>query len=85
MSKAEKRLEAIRTNPKNVRFEDLCSAAERLGFVHERTSGSHHIFRHPGPPAETLDLQPGKDGKAKPYQVDDFLEAIDRLFPELDQ
>jgi predicted RNA binding protein YcfA (HicA-like mRNA interferase family) len=82
MSQAEKRLEAIRNNPKNVDFDELCWAATRSGFVLERTSGSHRIFRHPDDPEEMLDLQPGRDGKAKPYQVKDFLEALDRLFPE---
>jgi predicted RNA binding protein YcfA (HicA-like mRNA interferase family) len=84
MSKAEKRLEAIRANPNDVRFETLISVAERLGFVHLGTGGSHGQYRHPGPPPEHLTLQPRSDGKAKPYQVKQFLQAVDRLFEEQD-
>jgi predicted RNA binding protein YcfA (HicA-like mRNA interferase family) len=85
MSRREKRLEAIRNNPKDVRFDDLCACAASYGFIHDRTAGSHHIYRHEQPPHRMLDLQPGKDGKAKEYQVKDFLAALDDIFPELDQ
>lgn len=50
----------------NVSFKDLCELLKKLGF-HERTRGSHHIFRK-GEIEEKINLQ--KDGsKAKPYQV----------------
>ncbi len=84
MTKAEKRLDAIRNNPNDVRFEDLCGAAVASGFVHVRTNASHRIYRHPDHPEEMLNLQPGPNGKAKPYQVIQFLKAHDRLFPEQD-
>jgi len=80
----EKLLEAIRNNPAGVGFEDLCNCAEHFDFELVRTSGSHKIFRHPGPPPQMLDLQPRADGKAKPYQVKQFLKAYDVLHPESD-
>jgi hypothetical protein len=49
-----------------IRFEDLCSLLERLGFE-VRVKGSHHVFRLAGV-EEMINLQ--RDGnKAKPYQV----------------
>ncbi len=54
------------TSDANVRFNDLCTLLERLGFE-QRTRGSHHVFRCAGV-EEKVNLQ--KDGnKAKPYQV----------------
>ena len=54
------------TSDANVRFNDLCTLLERLGFE-QRTRGSHHVFRCVGV-EEKVNLQ--KDGnKAKPYQV----------------
>lgn len=72
-----KRLEAIRANPKDVRFDELCRILERLGFEEVRRRGSHRIFRKAGV-ADLVNLQSTADGKAKRYQVDQVLELIDR-------
>ena len=49
-----------------IRFDELCSLLESLGFE-KRVSGSHHLFRKSGV-EERVNLQ--RDGKhAKPYQV----------------
>ena len=49
-----------------IRFDELCSLLESLGFD-KRVSGSHHLFRKSGV-EERINLQ--RDGKhAKPYQV----------------
>jgi hypothetical protein len=52
---------------RNIRFSDLCRLLQDLGFV-ERIAGDHHIFHMEGV-HEIINLQPLKDGKAKPYQV----------------
>jgi predicted RNA binding protein YcfA (HicA-like mRNA interferase family) len=50
----------------SIRFDDLCSLLEDLGFE-MRVNGSHHIFRRGGV-EEKVNLQ--RDGNnAKPYQV----------------
>lgn len=51
----------------NVDFGELCALLELLGYT-KRISGDHFIFRKAGKP-EIINLQPRKDGKAKPYQV----------------
>ena len=49
-----------------IRFDELCSLLESLGFE-KRVRGSHHLFRKTGV-QEMINLQ--KDGaQAKPYQV----------------
>ena len=62
--------------PHNVRFRDMVSLAEALGFRVERIEGSHHILTHPHIP-ELLNLQEVK-GQAKPYQVRQLLQLIER-------
>jgi hypothetical protein len=76
MSKADKLLESVRNNPKNVRFLDAVKVAESF-FGSPRIVGSHHVFTCPS--GLRVNLQPGKDGKAKGYQVEQLLEAIDSL------
>ena len=54
------------TSDASIRFEDLCSLLEALGFA-RRSKGSHNIFRKSGI-EERINLQ--RDGNnAKPYQV----------------
>ncbi len=51
----------------NIRFTDLRKLLLDLGFK-ERIKGDHHIYYQTGI-TEIINLQPLKDGKAKPYQV----------------
>jgi hypothetical protein len=65
----------ILAGSRNVRFEDVCRLAEGFGFQLDRTSGSHHIFRHPL--GLMLNLQPDRNGQAKPYQVRQLLGLVE--------
>ena len=62
------------TSNANINFDDLCQLLRHMGF-RERTKGSHRIFSKPGV-VEILNLQPGRDGKAKCYQVKQVRELI---------
>lgn len=54
------------TSDASIRFDDLCSLLESVGFA-KRSNGSHNIFRKSGV-EERINLQ--RDGNnAKPYQV----------------
>ena len=44
MVKKEKLLEKIKTNPKNIRFEDLCNVLKDRGYDIINTKGSHYSF-----------------------------------------
>jgi hypothetical protein len=70
MNKHEKTKEHILsgTSFANVHFDDLCGLLTHLGFGSRVTASSHHIFTREGV-SEIINLQPGRDGKAKPYQV----------------
>ena len=60
----------------NVRFEEFCKAAESFGFKFRGGKGSHRIFVREGV-KELLNFQNVK-GKAKPYQVKQFIKIIER-------
>ena len=61
---------------KNIRFQEMLTLIQAFGFRISRVSGSHHIFTHPDIP-ELLNLQ-NVDGKAKPYQIRQFLGLIEQ-------
>jgi predicted RNA binding protein YcfA (HicA-like mRNA interferase family) len=61
---------------KNIRFGEMVELVETFGFRLSRVSGSHHIFVHPQV-AELVNLQ-DVDGKAKPYQIRQFLKLVER-------
>lgn len=68
--------EKLKRNPKNVRFETICKAAIAFGFEFKGCKGSHRIFVKTGI-REMLNFQNVK-GKAKPYQVKQFLKIIEK-------
>ena len=68
--------EKLKNNPKNVRFDTLCNYAEVFGFRYRGGKGSHKIFVKDGI-REMLNFQDIK-GKAKPYQVRQLLNVIDK-------
>jgi hypothetical protein len=67
--------EKILAGSRNVRFEDVSRLAQGFGFQLDRTSGSHHIFRHPL--GLMLNLQPDRNRQAKPYQVRQLLGLVE--------
>lgn len=75
MATCDKLLQKATNNPTGLRLNELCRLAECYGFIHARTRGSHHIFKCPGR-KEVVNLQPDKNGKAKPYQVRQILAMI---------
>lgn len=60
----------------NVRFEEICQAAESFGFKFKGGKGSHRIFVREGV-KELLNFQDFR-GKAKPYQVRQFIKLIEK-------
>ena len=71
-----KLLRKLLSGSKNIRFSEAVTCAEAFGFRLTRISGSHHIFVHPKVP-ELINLQNVK-GKAKPYQIKQLLQIVER-------
>ena len=82
MTKKQKLLQRLLTGSKNVRFSDVQVVVEAFGFQLARISGSHHIYVHPDMP-DLINLQ-DVNGKAKPYQIKQFLEIVERYNLELE-
>ncbi|MFA7239330.1 MAG: hypothetical protein WC091_04395 [Sulfuricellaceae bacterium] len=76
MTKLKKLLASIRDNPKGVRFDDACRAAEMLGFTHKSGQGSHRAFSRSGE-ATSLNFQ-NRNGLIPPYQARQLIEMMDR-------
>jgi hypothetical protein len=64
------------TSDQNIPFDELVALLRHLRFE-VRTAGSHHIFSREGV-NEILNLQPRRDGTAKPYQVKQVRQVITR-------
>lgn len=71
-----KTLEKILSGSRNIRFADITGLVRAFGFKLSRTSGSHHIFTHPGIP-ELVNLQEVY-GEAKPYQIRQFMKLVEK-------
>jgi predicted RNA binding protein YcfA (HicA-like mRNA interferase family) len=71
-----KLLKQALTGSRDIRFGDMVLLVQAFGFRLSRTKGSHHIFNHPEIP-ELVNLQE-VGGKAKPYQIRQFLRLVER-------
>ena len=56
-------------NEKNVRFSRLMTIAENFFGKPRNRGSSHYPFKVPWNGEPRINLQKGKSGKAKPYQV----------------
>ena len=71
-------LTAMRSNPKNIRFSDLCRICDHYFGQARQKGSSHRIYRTPWQGDPRVNIQNSR-GKAKVYQVRQVLQAIERL------
>jgi hypothetical protein len=80
MAVDEHLLARAQRNPAGLAFAEAVTLAQQLGWQEVRIRGSHHIFYHPlaltikDQYPQPLNLQEGKDGKAKAYQVRQMIQ-----------
>ena len=74
MTAAEKLLDKARRSPQNLTYKEFETLLAQHGYFKERQTGSHAMWKGAGLPR--LCIQDDK-GKAKKYQVRQFLGAID--------
>jgi predicted RNA binding protein YcfA (HicA-like mRNA interferase family) len=70
MSKHEKLLEKAFNNPSCLSFNEFETLMERCGWILDRQRGSHQIWY--SPKGNRISVQK-REGKAKKYQVEQFL------------
>ena len=78
MASAEEILALMKRNPKGVRFTDLCKVCDQYFGEARHKGSSHRVYRTPWQGDPRVNIQNAK-GKAKPYQVRQVLQAIQRL------
>lgn len=79
-----KLLQLARHGSGSLKFKNLCALVEAAGFQLDRQVGSHLIYRHPlRREVPRLNLQEGRSGAAKPYQVKQVLRVIDEFLLEV--
>jgi hypothetical protein len=71
MTQREKLLARARNNPRGLSFADFQALLRHAGWMLDHQSGSHQIWY--SPIGARLSVQEGRDGKAKGYQVEQFL------------
>ena len=72
----------MRQSPGNVRYEELKALCINLFGPPRQSGGSHAVFKTPWQGNPRVNIQVGKNGKAKKYQVKQVLAAIERLLAE---
>lgn len=79
MAQIEKIIAAMGKSPTNVRFSDVVKVCDHY-FGEARQQGtSHRVYKTPWPGDPRVNIQKGKQGKAKAYQVRQVLAAIEKL------
>jgi predicted RNA binding protein YcfA (HicA-like mRNA interferase family) len=78
---SKKLLQKALSAPSNFKFADMIRLADAFGFRLSPSTGSHHIFVHPQV-TELLNLQEVR-GKAKPYQIRQFLRLVEKYNLEI--
>jgi predicted RNA binding protein YcfA (HicA-like mRNA interferase family) len=78
MGKKEKLYKKAKSSPTNLRFSELCSLAENVGFAFRDQTGSHKIYKHTKYD-RTMNFQPDKHdkSKAKKFQIRQLIDFID--------
>ncbi|SFN82508.1 hypothetical protein SAMN05216219_2239 [Mycetocola miduiensis] len=84
MASAEKLEQQARESPQSLTFAEACALAAAHFGEPRKGSGSHvAIYKMPWQGDPRINLQKGDGGKAKKYQVEQLLKAIDKKREEL--
>lgn len=71
-------VKAMKQSSKNVRFSDLEKVCDHYFESRKSKRTSHRTYKTPWPGNPRVNIQ-NANGKAKPYQVNQVLEAIEKL------
>lgn len=85
MTKIDRTFAEMENAPQNVRFSDLAKLCEHYFGAPRNKGTSHHVYKTPWLGDPRVNIQLGKNGKAKPYQVKQVLEAVKRIKEQNDE
>ena len=75
-------IEALRGNPKGVRFNELAAICYRFFGEPRQRGTSHRIYRTPWPGDPRVNIQNDR-GMAKAYQVRQVIRALEKLYDDV--
>ncbi|KJS08658.1 MAG: toxin HicA [Gammaproteobacteria bacterium BRH_c0] len=78
MSTVQDILNQMRSNPKGIKFRDLCKVCDAYFGKPRQSGSSHRIYRTPWQGDPRVNIQNIK-GMSKVYQVKQVLHAVEQL------
>ena len=75
----DKVLKEMEKAPQNVRFSSLAAVCDHFFGEPRQRGTSHHVYKTPWLGDPRVNIQKGKNGKAKAYQVKQVLAAIRKM------
>ena len=78
MSRVDDIVEQMQRDAKGIRFTDVCRVCDHYFGPPRQTGTSHRVYKTPWQGDPRVNIQ-GAKGKAKAYQVQQILKAIERL------
>ena len=76
-------IQELRKNPKSIRFADLAKICDRFFGTPRQRRSSHLVYLTPWPGDPRVNIQEGRNGMAKDYQVRQVIKALEKLDLEL--
>ncbi|MDR2945928.1 MAG: toxin HicA [Candidatus Adiutrix sp.] len=75
-------VEKMRKSPQNIRYDDLFSFCCRMFGEPRQQGSSHAVFKTPWKDDPRVNIQRGKNGQAKAYQVKQVVRAVEKMAAE---
>lgn len=72
-------IQELRKNPRDVRFSYLARVCDHYFGPPRRRGTSHSVYRTPWPGDPRVNIQEGRNGMAKDYQVRQVIKALEKL------
>ena len=69
----------LRENSKGIRFSRLAHICDQFFGSPRRSGTSHRVYRTPWPGDPRVNIQEGRNGLAKAYQVRQVVKALERI------
>jgi hypothetical protein len=80
MSRSIKQIQSqMKKNPASVRYDDLCKVCDHYFGECRQKGTSHRVYKTPWEGNPRVNIQRGKGGLGKAYQVRQVLKAIEKL------
>lgn len=79
MDKIARVVQQLHDSPQNVRYADLAKVCDHFFGAPRQHGTSHRVYRTPWPGDPRVNIQRGKAGLSKAYQVKQVFAAIRKL------